>query len=115
MKENFGPCVEKNCSACCNPVKVARFFPKEKIPKDADGNGLWQKREELLIPQDQPEETKLETYDCKNFDQINGLCKDYENRPNICKKAGCVDKDSSESEEEQFKKLSGQKFIKITP
>ncbi len=115
MKERFGPCVDKNCSTCCDPVKVARFFPKEKIPKDADGNDLWQKREELLIPQDQPEETKLETYDCKNFNPKSGLCKDYENRPDICRKAGCIDKDSAESEEYQFKKLSEQKFIKITP
>ncbi|MEK7635081.1 MAG: YkgJ family cysteine cluster protein [Patescibacteria group bacterium] len=94
-------------------MKVARFFPEENIPKDADGNNLWEKREGLLIPENQPQEIKLETYDCKNFDVEKGLCKNYENRPDICRNSGCVDKSSPESEEEQFKKLSEQKFIKI--
>ncbi|MFH0804557.1 MAG: YkgJ family cysteine cluster protein [Candidatus Zambryskibacteria bacterium] len=114
MGEKFGPCLEKNCSVCCNPVKIARFLPEEEIPKGTDGNNLWQKRKELLMPDNKPGEIKLETYDCKNFNHENGLCRDYENRPDICRGSGCVDPNIKESEEEQFKKLSEQKFIKIT-
>jgi Fe-S-cluster containining protein len=113
MKEKFGPCIEKNCSVCCNPVKVARFFPEEKIPKDADGNNLWQKRNELLIPQNQSTEDRLEAYDCKNFNTKSGLCNDYENRPSICRNTGCIDPNSTEPNEEQFKKAQGKDFVKI--
>ena len=112
IKEKHGPCTDKNCSECCNPVKTKRFMPPELIPKDKDGNDLWKKRRELLVPVDNPEE-KLETYDCKNFDRKTGKCLDYENRPNICRGSGCIDPDSSESKENQFKKLSEKKFFKI--
>jgi len=43
-KERKGPCLDKKCSECCNPVKVGRFFPEDKIPKDKDGQPLWAKR-----------------------------------------------------------------------
>lgn len=112
IKEKHGPCLDKNCSQCCNPVKMKRFMPPELVPKDKDGNDLWKKKEELLVPTDNPED-KLETYDCKNFDSETGKCLDYENRPDICKRSGCVDPDSTESESEQFKKASDKKFFKI--
>ncbi|MCX6731833.1 MAG: YkgJ family cysteine cluster protein [Candidatus Parcubacteria bacterium] len=115
MKEKIGPCIDKNCSICCNPVKVRRFFPKEMIPGDTKGNKLWQKRRELLIPESQSEEVKIETYDCKNFDQKTGLCKDYEHRPDIRRKSGCVDINSSVPANEQFKKIQKRKFITIKP
>jgi len=47
------------------------------------------------------------------FDPKTGKCLDYENRPNICRGSGCIDPDSSESKENQFKKLSEKKFFKI--
>ena len=57
--------------------------------------------------------TKLETYDCKNFDSASGLCKDYKNRPDICKNSGCINPNSSESIDEQFEKMKDKEFIKI--
>lgn len=112
IKERTGPCLDKNCSECCDPVKTRRFMPPEIIPKDKVGDNLWKKREELLIPTDNLEE-KLETYDCKNFDPRTGKCLDYENRPDICKGSGCIDPNSTESKEAQFRILSEKKFIKI--
>ena len=50
MENKPGPCLEKSCSFCCNPVKVARFFPEKRIPVDKNGKKIWEKREELLIP-----------------------------------------------------------------
>ena len=113
MKEKLGPCIDKKCSKCCDPVKVHRFFPDEKIPRDSDGKPLWAKRRELLVPDSNPDGQKIETYDCKHFDPMTGKCQDYEHRPDICKNSGCVNPDSSEPEEEQFKKLADQKFIKV--
>jgi len=113
IKERTGPCLEKNCSECCDPVKTKRFMPPEMMPKDKDGNDLWSKRKELLVPADNPDGEKIETYDCKNLDPKTGKCLDYENRPDICKKSGCVDPDSPESQETQFKRSSDRKFIKI--
>lgn len=110
--KKIGPCLEKKCSDCCDPVKMPRFMPEEKIPKDAEGKPLWTKRRELLVPEDQ-ERTKLETYDCKNFDPETGKCKDYENRPEICKNSGCVNPESEESVEEQHRKMKETKFMKI--
>lgn len=107
-----GPCLEKNCSECCNPVKIPRFMPEDKIPKDAEGGSLWTKRQEILVPEDQVS-VKLETYDCKNFDSETGKCKDYEHRPEICKNSGCIDPESQESVDEQHCKLKGKKFLKI--
>ncbi len=111
MNNKFGPCLEKNCSWCCNPVKVARFFPEDKIPTDKNGEKIWQKRKELLIPEDQIDTARLETYDCVNFNKETGRCRDYENRPEICKNTSCIDEKSNESIDKQYKKFINQKFI----
>ena len=87
-------------------------MPDGKTPKDAEGKPLWTKRHEILMPEDR-ERTKLETYDCKNFDPNTGKCLDYENRPEICKDSGCVDPVSSEPAEEQHRRMKEKKFIKI--
>jgi Fe-S-cluster containining protein len=87
-------------------------MPEDKMPKDEAGNPLWTKRKEVLVPEDQ-EHTKLETYDCKNLDTKTGECRDYENRPEICKNSGCVNPELQESLEEQHKKMKEKKFIKI--
>ena len=113
MKERIGPCIDKECSECCNPIKVNRFFPADKIPKDKEGTSLWTKKGELLVPDDNPDGQKIETYNCKNYDPETGKCQDYENRPDICKRSGCIDPSSEKSEEEQFKRLANQKFIKV--
>lgn len=107
-----GPCLDKNCAECCDPVKVRRF-QLDELPKDAEGKPIWKQRSEMLIPEDAEEHTKLEAYDCKNFDPVSGKCLDYENRPEICKDSGCVNPKSTEPVEEQFRKMKEKKFIKI--
>ncbi|OGN07863.1 MAG: hypothetical protein A2750_00220 [Candidatus Yanofskybacteria bacterium RIFCSPHIGHO2_01_FULL_45_42] len=111
--EHKSPCLDKNCSWCCNPVKVPRFLPPDKLPKDKGGQPLWTKRKELLVPEDS--QTKLETYYCKNYDSATGKCTDYENRPDICKNTECVDPNSTELIDRQHQKVTSKKFSKITP
>jgi Zn-finger protein len=77
MIEKLGPCLEKNCSWCCNPVKVIKFFPENKIPVNKEGKKIWQKRNEILIPENQIDTTRIDTYNCDNFDSQTGQCKDY--------------------------------------
>lgn len=113
MKEKHGPCIDKNCSWCCNPVKVRAGFPESKIPKNKSGEPIWHKRAEILVPEEHPDTVRLETYDCDHLDHETGRCKEYEDRPEICKSSGCVDETSSESEGEQYKKTVEQKFLKI--
>jgi Fe-S-cluster containining protein len=91
MKEKFGPCLEKKCSWCCNPVKVDRLFSENKIPANKEGKLLWKSRYEILAPRDEIEIKKLKTYDCINYNKIDGRCKDYKNRPDICKNTSCID------------------------
>ena len=85
-----------------SPISGRDLFAKRKIKKG-----------ELLVPDDNPDGQKIETYNCKNYDPETGKCQDYENRPDICKRSGCIDPSSEKSEEEQFKRLANQKFIKV--
>jgi len=110
---NPGPCIEKKCSFCCNPVKVARFFPEDKIPTNEKGEKIWKERSELLIPEDEIDRTRLKSYDCINLDKSTGKCRDYEKRSPICKRASCVNPDSEKSINEQHKKMTKRKFIVI--
>ena len=110
---NPGPCIEKKCSFCCDPVRVGRFFPEDKIPVDENGNKIWEERPELLIPEDEIDTTRLKSCNCLNLDKSTGQCRDYEKRPLICKKCSCIKRDSKESINEQHKKLTKKKFIVI--
>ncbi|MCL5406887.1 MAG: YkgJ family cysteine cluster protein [Patescibacteria group bacterium] len=112
MGEKFGPCIEKKCSRCCDPVKVARFFPEEKIPIDKEGEKLWQERPELLVSEKHTERP-FKAYDCRNFDSETGHCKDYDNRPEICQNTSCIDKNSSLTVDEQHQRVLEEKFISI--
>lgn len=115
-KESFnnpGPCIKKKCSFCCNPVKVDRFFPDDKIPVNKHGKKIWKERQEILIPKSEIDITKLKSYDCINFDKLTGKCLDYDNRPIICRRVSCIDKDSTESVDEQHKRITKEKFISI--
>ena len=113
IENHPGPCLEKNCSYCCDPVKVDRFFPEEKIPTNEKGEKIWKERTELLTPESQIDRVRLKSYDCTNFDHSTGKCTNYENRPNICKHTSCIDKNSKESPEEQHEKLINDKLISI--
>lgn len=115
MENKFGPCLEKKCSWCCNPVKVSRFFPEEKVPKDEQGNKLWQRREkELLISEEHPDTIKLKTYNCEYYDKISGKCLNYEKRPRICRNASCVEPGSKKSVDEQHAQIVNEKFIELS-
>lgn len=108
------PCKDKNCNFCCNPVKIdKRLIDRGLIlPKDEYGNDLFIERNEYLIPEKNIDTVKLKTFDCRNFDKETGLCKDYENRPNICRNTSCIN-NSEKSIDEQYSELVDTKFIKI--
>lgn len=112
-----GPCLEKGCAWCCDPVKIGlrkRADPSViKIPKNEKGEEIWKKKDEILVPEKHPETERVHTYDCINFDEKTGLCKDYENRPDICRGTSCIDEKSEKSIDEQHKELSETKFFKI--
>jgi Fe-S-cluster containining protein len=112
MKMN-GPCIEKGCSWCCNPVKVSRHFPDEKIPRDEKGEPIWTKNDELLAPESSPDSVKLKSFKCLRFDEKSGLCLEYEKRPEICRASGCVDEESEDDPELQHRKTVQEKFFKI--
>jgi len=111
MKEKYGPCFEKKCSWCCNPVKVHRFFPESKIPTNKKGEKIWEP--DGLLATECVDGEKLEAYKCKNYNKKTGLCKEYEDRPDICRNTSCVDEKSDESIDEQHNKMVKQKFIPI--
>lgn len=113
MGEKLGPCLEKKCSWCCDPVKVARFFPEEKIPVDQNGEKLWQERPELLVSEKQIEKP-FKSYDCRNLDPETGLCNDYPNRPEICRETSCIDENSSLTVDEQHQRSINEVFIPIS-
>ena len=85
MENKFAPCTEKKCSVCCDPVKVARFFPDDKIPLDSNGEKIWVQRKGLLAPFSHIDTERLKTFDCKKFDKATGRCVEYDSRPDICR------------------------------
>jgi len=112
MKEKFGPCIEKKCAVCCNPVKVESFFPEDEIPVNEKGEKIWE-YQGILASEKTPDGIKLKAYKCKNFDEETGLCKNYKNRPMICRETTCIDEKSKESTDKQYKKFIKNKFILI--
>jgi len=113
MPEKFGPCIEKGCCWCCQPVKVDKILAESELPKVKEGKVIWKKRDEVLIPENDIEHGRVKTYDCKHFDETTGKCKIYEDRPDICKNTTCIDEKSEKSVDEQHRKVTEQKFIKI--
>jgi Fe-S-cluster containining protein len=114
MKNKEPPCLEKKCSICCDPVKVARFFPNGKIPVDAHGEKLWIERDELLATASHIDTVKLRSFDCKNFDKATGQCCDYNNRPEICRNTSCIDPNLDKSADEQQAEFAKEKYISIS-
>lgn len=115
--KNFGrhaPCTDKNCSICCNPVKMNQraIINGLELPKDKEGNDLWKSRGEIIAPEDRVEKVRIATFDCVNYDKDTGKCLDYENRPDICKDTTCVH-DENGDVDEQHKKATKIKFVKL--
>lgn len=66
----------------------------------------------MFVSPTDPDTQRIQTFDCINFDKDTGLCKDYKNRPNICRNTSCI-KNSSELIDEQYKKTTEVEFLKI--
>lgn len=111
MSEKFSPCLEKDCSFCCNPVKVKSGFPEDKIPIDENGEKIWNRRDEIYVPETETEKIRLETFDCVKYDKETGKCMVYEKRPDICRQTSCVQEDSEKTVDEQHKRTLEEKFI----
>ena len=107
-KENI--CLKYKCSKCCSPVKMRKGF-KAARPNVLASLPLVD-RNETWIPETSPDTTRLETYDCMNFDPETGLCKDYENRPDICRNTECraFNLDTEEDQQETVNKIKNEKF-----
>ena len=114
MNEKFGPCLEKNCSWCCDPVKVEQTRAVEvDSTTDKTGKKIFSRRSEIYLPEKHMEYVKLATFDCANLDKSTGECADHENRPDMCKVTSCINEDSADSVDAQFEKTVNDKFIKI--
>ena len=104
------PCIEYNCSWCCDPIKV---HPWTKIPKSKTWEDLRQLLDEIRIPKKHPDTVKLLTYKCSLYNALKKLCDDYENRPEICKNTSCINIGSNIDEEEQYKNTILEEFYKV--
>ncbi|MBI5794014.1 YkgJ family cysteine cluster protein [Candidatus Uhrbacteria bacterium] len=113
MANRHGPCMEKKCSWCCDPVKVPANFSDEKIPLDKEGKRIWRDREEIVVPESQMETVRLKTFDCDLLDTQTGKCSDYENRPEICRNTSCVDEKSTKSVDEQHRETLEEELIPL--
>lgn len=58
--------------------------------------------------------SKSVSINCVNFDPETKMCLDHENRPDLCRNSTCIS-DPSDSLDEQYKKVTTEKFIKIFP
>jgi len=110
MSLNKSPCIEKQCSRCCDSVKVYKWTP---IPKDEYWNDLWENINEVRIPEKHPDTVRLEVYNCLWYDKDQKKCKEYSKRPEICNKTNCIDWDKNISIDKQHKEMIEQGFIKI--
>lgn len=115
--ENFNkhaPCLDKNCSFCCNPVKIDQRAIRDgfESPKDKDGSKIWKETGEIIVPEEKIDTDRVVTFNCVNYDKDSGKCLDYENRPEICKNTTCI-KDESGDVDEQHKEATEVKFIKL--
>ncbi len=112
IKNKNAPCLEKGCSFCCNPVAIderqIKNIGEENLPADKNGDSLFSSRKEILYSKKNPDSTKFMTFNCKNFDSNTGLCRDYENRPDLCRNTSCINVDSVKSVDEQRKDFIDQ-------
>lgn len=82
--EEMNICLLFKCSICCNPVKIDSLrliSPRDGLP--------FVEMKGLLVPRLHMEIIRLRPYKCILFNSSTGLCKDYKNRPNICRNTFC--------------------------
>lgn len=111
--EKHVPCLEKNCSHCCDPVRIDTKNTGEP-PSDKNGKKIFTQRREFLVPETLPDIVRLKTFDCINFDPVSKKCLDHENRPDLCRNSTCIS-DVDGDINEQHRKVTTEKFIKIYP
>ena len=116
MKNKKGPCLEKKCSWCCDPVKIGfskrQGFDDSILDKE-NLRDIWEDTGEILVPEENIDTDRIKTFKCVNYDKESGKCKDYERRPNICRNTSCVDTKSDKSVDEQHGDMINSKFFKI--
>lgn len=106
-------CLLYGCSKCCSPVKIdcrrAALMRIEATP--------FIDRGEILAPEEHIDSIRLRSYECINFDQETGLCRDYLNRPNVCRNTVCEAfyADTETKIAEMIAKIKDEKFITIKP
>jgi Fe-S-cluster containining protein len=115
--ENFNkhaPCLDKNCSFCCDPVKINQRAAQSgfKSPSDKSGNKIWKETGEVLTPIEKIDTDRVITFECVNLDKESGKCLDYENRPEICSNTTCI-RNESEDVDSQHRRMTEIKFVKI--
>lgn len=113
MPEKYSPCIEKDCSWCCNPVKVRTIVSESEIPANESGEKIWKPRKEIWVSEEHPDTDRIRTYDCSYYDGKTGRCIKYENRPEICRSTSCVKDNSDKSIDEQRKETIESKYIVI--
>jgi len=110
MKRKKTVCEKYNCSECCNPIKV------HSLSDFGKNVSFWQERKGVLFaPESNVETVKLRIYDCDNLDKKTGLCKDYKNRPEICRNSRCKALETKDQREQAkiIKEIKNQKFVEI--
>jgi Fe-S-cluster containining protein len=108
-----GPCEEKNCGYCCDPVRVDTRNLGEP-PLDKLGRKIFTSRGEILRPKENPEIT-IKTFNCVNYDSVLKKCLDHENRPDMCRNSSCIEDQKGDIDKQHDKATSPNKFIKIFP
>lgn len=110
-------CEEKKCWWCCDPIKISfrKWYDPSRIiiPKDKDNNPLWIAKEEIRVPETDIDTRRIQIYECLLYDKDKKICKEYENRPDICRNTSCIDEFLDITIDEQHKKLIETNFIKI--
>lgn len=89
-------CLDFKCSSCCDPVKM-KYPPGRRdewlswfsVPQNNAGEKIWIPLEGNRAPKWVSRNIRLQLYTCINFDKENGLCKDYDNRPDQCRNTNC--------------------------
>lgn len=82
------------------------------VPKDTMGNPLRIPKRIVANPKTDIDTRRIQIYECLLYDKDRKICKDYENRPDICRTTSCLDDDSQETIDEQHKKKTQIDFIK---
>lgn len=118
IENNYWPCKDKNCWWCCDPVKIwfRKWYDPSQIPvpKDNNWNPLWISKEEIWVDEKNIDTKRIQIYECLLYNKENNNCKDYKNRPDICRNTSCIDKNSTTTIDNQQQKAIQTIFIKIT-